>query len=75
METCRYRLSFIKSSIQSLDDENKDVRIRAPLVLGLLKDKEAFAPLVKSLSDRDNEVRASVVKALAYIGNRGTSFL
>ena len=53
--------------IQQLRDEDRDVRLTAVMVLGMIRDPRAVEPLIAALGDKDWRVRAGAAKALRKI--------
>ena len=58
--------------IQSLLNENESriFRCRVASTLAMIGDPRAIAPLIKTLNDKDVEMRWHAIKALADIGDR-----
>ena len=57
-----------QDSLQQLNDEKAKVRMTAAWDLGKSGDARAVDPLIKHLDDKDEDVRAWVVLALANLG-------
>lgn len=55
--------------IQALKDDDSGLRTEAAYALGDIKDTRAMEPLIQTLGDKNSDVRATAVKALAEIGN------
>lgn len=72
------RLSALKATperaidalLDSLQDENENVRIEAAIALTMLKDERAVEPLIQALIDPNSKVRQWAYKALKKMGNR-----
>jgi len=58
-----------RSLIPLLDSDNSNLRCLVIEILGKIKDKRAFDPLLKTLNDSDWAVRGFAVEALASVGN------
>jgi HEAT repeat protein len=54
----------------ALDDENREVRVRAVRALGATRDARAALPLVERLADADRLVQAQAAVALGALGDR-----
>ena len=63
----------ISKSIQDLKDEDKDLRRKAALELGIIGSEQAIDPLVEVLKDKEWSVRRNAAWALGRIGNRRAS--
>ncbi|MGH9844708.1 MAG: peptidylprolyl isomerase [Blastocatellia bacterium] len=59
--------SAVPALLESLSDENVDVRANAVRALGASKDARAIEPVVKLLDDQSEQVRANAIRAAAAL--------
>lgn len=72
------RLSALKATperavdalLDSLQDENENVRIEAAIALTMLRDERVVEPLIQALVDTNSKVRQWAYKALKKMGNK-----
>jgi HEAT repeat protein len=61
--------SATKSLMPLLNSDDLNLRCLVIEILGKIKDKRAFEPLLKNLNDSDWAVRGFIVEALSNLGN------
>lgn len=73
-ETCLIALleradpSVVPEFVKRLEDQSKNIRMRAARALGKMRSDEAYAALQPALEDAEPEVRKAAVEALATYG-------
>jgi len=63
----------VEPLIKSLSSDNKDIRLRSAIVLGLIKDERSYKPLLALFQDKDKEVQASAIKAVSSFKDYSTA--
>ncbi len=65
----------IEGLLKALEYHDVDIRNKAAVALGELKDVRAITPLIQTLNDQNGHVSNSALEALVKIGNQGTEYL
>jgi hypothetical protein len=63
------RLTVITTVIAALRERDPDVRVRATVALGRIRNERAVEPLIAALADLDGYIQVSAARALERIGD------